>query len=382
MILNLKSQTDFSGFCVVYKGSTYLEPKGLRGMSHLMEHLVCQNFKHLYSDFEREGIDWNAYTSSEEIVFYINGLNDNVNKFKNQIVDNILDGFKPTEEEFEKERQVVYEEYLDLFNDQCYSHHLNLFRYMYNHYGPIGCKYDILSFTYKDCVNFYNDHFTKPTKIINVSAHDDFSRDIEFGQSEGVVTYTRGEYPEYNHENITRDTKVSIIDVSPVITEDLPEVKFLCKMLGKGIDSPLMDEVRTKRGLTYGVSCNASGLHNTASISITGTTSKDKVDEFRDTVTNIFNSKDKYMTKERFNIIMESCKIAKVKREILRYNNYGEYIENKDDNLFWNLDRINYDKLMDVYDDHFNIDTFNRTLDTDEYLNVKDDNGSQEVTKI
>ena len=166
MIINLKSQTDLSGFCVVYKGSTYLEPVGSRGLSHLMEHLVCQNFKHLYSDFEREGVDWNAYTSSEEIVFFINGLSKSVDKYKNQIVDNVLGGFKPTEEEFEKERQVVYEEYLDCFNDQGSSHYLNLIRYMYSHYGAIGYGGDILNFTYEDCVNYYNSYLVKPKLLM------------------------------------------------------------------------------------------------------------------------------------------------------------------------------------------------------------------------
>ncbi len=36
MIINLKSQTDLSGFYVVYEGSTNLEKSGWYGISHLM----------------------------------------------------------------------------------------------------------------------------------------------------------------------------------------------------------------------------------------------------------------------------------------------------------------------------------------------------------
>jgi predicted Zn-dependent peptidase len=69
-IINLKSQTDLSGFYVSFEGSTNLEEKGNYGISHLMEHLLCKNFDHLQDDFDRNAIDWNAYTSSNEIVFH------------------------------------------------------------------------------------------------------------------------------------------------------------------------------------------------------------------------------------------------------------------------------------------------------------------------
>ena len=70
MIVNLRSQTDLAGFYIIYEGSTNLEKKGNYGISHLMEHLCCKSFEHLREDFERQGIDWNAYTSDNEIVFY------------------------------------------------------------------------------------------------------------------------------------------------------------------------------------------------------------------------------------------------------------------------------------------------------------------------
>ena len=45
MIINLKSQTDLSGFYVVYEGSTNLEKSGWFGISHLMEHLILCQFQ-------------------------------------------------------------------------------------------------------------------------------------------------------------------------------------------------------------------------------------------------------------------------------------------------------------------------------------------------
>ena len=142
MIINLKSETDLSGFYVVYEGSTNLEKKGWFGISHLMEHLMCKNFDHLQEDFDRDGIDWNAYTSSNEIVFYLTGLEDKVNKWKGEFMD-LLGEFNVTKEQFENERNIVLEEYMDCFNDQTQTHMLNLSRKLFNDYDPIGLKEDL-----------------------------------------------------------------------------------------------------------------------------------------------------------------------------------------------------------------------------------------------
>jgi predicted Zn-dependent peptidase len=108
MIINLKSKTDLSGFYVVYEGSTNLEKPGWYGLSHLSEHLLCKTFDHLQEDFDRDSIDWNAYTSSNEIVFYMTGLDEKIMKYKKDFV-RLLTEFKTTKEEFENERQIVLE---------------------------------------------------------------------------------------------------------------------------------------------------------------------------------------------------------------------------------------------------------------------------------
>ena len=142
MIINLKSQTELSGFYVVYEGSTNLEKPGWYGISHLMEHLMCKNFDHLQEDFDKDGIDWNAYTSGNEIVFYLTGLEEKVNKWKGEFMD-LLGQFNVTKEDFENERKIVLEEYMDSFNSQTEVHMLNLSRKLFNDYDPIGLREDL-----------------------------------------------------------------------------------------------------------------------------------------------------------------------------------------------------------------------------------------------
>jgi len=371
MILNLPSQTDLSGFYVVFNGSAYIEKSGMYGMSHLIEHLVCKNFKPSLSDFERKGINYNAFTADNKIVFLMTGLDKYVSELKYNFIDMITSGVNVTEEVFETERQIVYEEYLDFFNKQSWVHYFNLMRVYYDYYGAIGRRNDILNFTYNDCMAYYGNYMTAPSAIINVSKDNDFEREEVLDTSEPTKEFTRGIY-NVEKEKIQREDKVSIFDFSPEIHEDIPEVKLICSMLAHGMDSPLTDEIREKRGLTYGVGLGPQDLGNKVFVHLEATTTKSKVDKFKETVDYVFNNKKKFMTKERFDIIMEACGVMKDKQEILRYKNVGEYISKQEHSLLLNLDRIEYDKVMDVYDEHFDINKYTRTLDSDPHLNKEE----------
>ena len=179
MVVNLKSQTDLSGFYIIYYGSTLLEERGNYGISHLMEHLMCKNFEHLREDFEKEGIDWNAYTSSNEIVFYFTGLDRYLSKRRNELVD-LMSDFNISKQQFENERKIVLEEYSDYFSDQTESHMLNLTRKLFNVYDPIGLREDLESLKFMDCLNFFEKQFAQPSKIINVSPKSLFKYDGPF----------------------------------------------------------------------------------------------------------------------------------------------------------------------------------------------------------
>ena len=127
MIINKKSQTELSSFYVIYNGSVLNENVKNYGISHLIEHCQCKQFKHLYNEFDRYSISWNAYTSSDKIVFYMVGIDEYVNKFKQEFLESLLN-FDITEEEFLLEKNVVIQEYKDVFQDQSSSLYFNLLR--------------------------------------------------------------------------------------------------------------------------------------------------------------------------------------------------------------------------------------------------------------
>jgi len=367
MIVNLKSQTDLSGFYVVYEGSTNLEKKGWYGISHLMEHLMCKNFDHLQEDFDRDGIDWNAYTSNNEIVFYLTGLDEKVNKWKGEFMD-LLGEFNVTKEQFENERNIVLEEYMDCFNDQSQSHMLNLSRKLFGDYDPIGLKQDLESMKFMDCLNFFELQYAKPTKIINVSKNKKYKNNsLDFAERKIVKNIAFGDHKVPLELNNDFKDKTSIAILSPVIEEDFAYVHYINAMLSLGLMSPLYQDIREKKGLVYYVHCYQSRMNEQGINTIATQTSNKNFNAVVDSVKEVITKPEKYLTKDRFNLVKDYYKVRMEKDEILRYKNVNQYINPKGWSVYDILDEVNMKKVKEVYEKYYNFDNFYISNDKKEF---------------
>lgn len=366
MIINLKSQTDLSGFYVVYEGSTNLEKPGWYGISHLMEHLVCKSFDHLQEDFDKDGIDWNAYTSGNEIVFYLTGLDEKVSKYKKDFVKQ-LTTFNVTKEEFENERKIVLEEYMDAFNDQGQSHMLNLSRKLFNDYDPIGLREDLEKLKFMDCLNFFELQYTKPTKIINVSKKEYKNNLIEFQERKIITDISYGNHDVKLELNNDFKDKTSVAILSPIITEDFAYVNFINSMLSLGLKSPLYQQVREKKGLVYYIHCYQSRMNDKGINTISTQTSNKNYNEVVEAVKNVISNPDKFLTKDRFDLVRDYFRVIKQKDEILRYKSVGQYISPKDWNIYDILETVTLKKIREVYDKYYDFDTFYISNDKKEF---------------
>jgi predicted Zn-dependent peptidase len=367
MIVNLKSQTDLSGFYVVYEGSTNLEKKGWYGISHLMEHLMCKNFEHLQEDFDKDGIDWNAYTSSNEIVFYLTGLDEKVNKWKGEFMD-LLGEFNVTKEQFENERNIVLEEYMDSFNDQTQSHMLNLSRKLFNDYDPIGLKQDLENLKFMDCLNYFELQYANPSKIINVSKNKKYKNNtLDFAQRQIVKPLSFGEHKTPLELNNEFKDKSSLVMLSPVIEEDFAYVHFINAMLSLGLKSPLYQEVREKRGLVYYVHCYQSRMNQQGITTVATQTSNKNFNAVVDAVKLVLTKPDKYLTKDRFNLVKDYYSVRMEKDEILRYKNVNQWINPKGWSVYDILKDVKLKKVLEVYEKYYNFDNFYLSNDKKEF---------------
>lgn len=367
MIVNLKSETDLSGFYVVYEGSTNLEKKGWYGISHLMEHLMCKNFDHLQEDFDKDGIDWNAYTSSNEIVFYIQGLDEKVNKWKGEFMD-LLGQFNVTKEQFENERNIVLEEYMDCFNDQTQSHMLNLSRKLFNDFDPIGLRSDLEGLKYMDCIKYFELQYANPTKIINVSKNKTYKNDnLEFAERKITKKTEFGNHKVDLELNNDFKDKTSLAILSPIIEEDFAYVHFINAMLSLGLKSPLYQEVREKRGLVYYVNCYQSRINNQGINTISTQTSNKNADKVIESVKEVIENPDKYLTKDRFNLVKDFYNVRMKKDEILRYKNVNQWINPKGWSVYDILDEVKFKDIKEIYEKYYNFDKFYVSNDKKEF---------------
>lgn len=368
MITNLKSQTNLSGFYVTYSGSTNLERKGCYGISHLMEHLVCKNYDHLLNEFSNDGINVNAYTSSNEIVFYMQGLDNKINKWKDSFVE-LLGNFKITEEEFKNEKKIVIEEYMDSLNEQSDSHFINLYRKLFNNYLPIGLKQDLENITLDDCKEFFKIQFLAPSKIINVSKSNDYENNsIIFNNSRIDKTISYGINDVSLELNNEFKDKTSLIMLSPIINDNIPYIEFINSMLCYDLNSPFYSEIREKRGLVYSINNKSYIMNNQSINNITSVTSNENYNELVDTINMVMKNPDKYMTKDRFEIIKNLFLIRREKQEILRYNYIDNYINKLENSVYGIIDDISYSKIREVYEKYFNFDEYYISSDKIEFL--------------
>ena len=366
-VINIKSETDLSGFYVVFKGSVQNEKPGIYGLSHLNEHIQCKNFRHLYDDFDLDGINWNAYTSDNEVVFYFTGLDKYTKKYREEYLKSLFI-LNVTEEEFENEKKIVLEEYKDSFNSQSENHTLNLIRKLFNYYTPIGLREDLEKITYDVFKNYFETYFKKPHLIINISKNFEFETDIEFSTDK---INTSIEYGNYNPIlDITNEYKgkTSIINISPVIKEDFAYLKFIVAMLGSGLQSPLYDEIREKRGLVYFVNSAMDCITpNSGLIIIASETSDKNVEVFQETLEMILSKPEKYLTEKRFNTIKHMYQIKLEKNDILRYDNVNKFIDEKEWQVESIIKSVTLEKLLEIYPKYFNFKDWYKSIDKKEF---------------
>jgi predicted Zn-dependent peptidase len=276
--------------------------------------------------------------------------------------------FNVKKEDFENERNIVLEEYMDAFNDQTDSHSMNLSRKIFNDYDPIGLKSDLEGLKFMDCLNFFDQQYSKPTKIINVSSKKAYKNsDIIFSD---LVIDKKTIYGAYDSplelSNDFKD-KSSIIMLSPIIKEDFAYVHFIDAMLAMGLNSPLYQEVREKRGLAYYIRCFQARMNQEGIVNISTQTSNKNVEAVVDAVRGVFTDPNKFLTQKRFDTIRESYLVKKKKEKINRYANINRWINPPKWSVFDILDGLTLDKINEVYSKNFNFDDFYISIDKVEF---------------
>ncbi|NJB83022.1 M16 family metallopeptidase [Wenyingzhuangia aestuarii] len=212
---------------LVVKAGSVLETDKQLGLAHFMEHMNfngSKNFNknelvdYLQSIGVKFGAHLNAYTSFDETVYILPIPTDNDEKLEKgfQILEDWAFNASLTDEEIDKERGVVLEEYrLGLGADKRMLKEY-LPKLMYNsRYAerlPIGTKEVLENFTYEDLRSFYKDWY-RPD-LMAIVAVGDISVDVlEEKIKQHFNKYPAAKHPKQRTEYTSPNHKETLVSI-------------------------------------------------------------------------------------------------------------------------------------------------------------------------
>ena len=355
----------------------FFETPVIRGTSHLMEHLMCKPFDHMREELKALGIDHNAYTSDNQVVFYFGGLTESLKEVVATLYEKITQpGSEPwTKEAFEIEKNTVLQEYGDTFNSQESGFYYNLLRRYYNYTGAIGYLEDIKSFTYEQSLS-RSAEFTLPNIICQVgeefikpylSSTDVTSMGDLNVASNGDIMYASknppqikfGEY-DLEQEKVPKDSKtlVGLLGKYPTDIKNTQVMGFIINCINGGLEAPLYDEIREKRGLSYYSAGEAIYIGERCLPMFFASTSEENVSKLENVYRNFFElSADEVISKSRFETCKKAYAVKQRMVDILPHSGAKTTVLGEL-NPFDGIDKLTYHETLDKYHELMRMDNY------------------------
>lgn len=358
----LKSDIGISNFGLIYsKGGSREEDKA-KGTSHLMEHLMCKTFDDLRPKMRELGIDYNACTGDNRVLFWWEGLDTELSILKDTLIDRIMFPEKEIEwskEDFENEKSTVLQEYADCFNDQFQGTYYNTLRKFYNYTAAIGLRADIENFSYEDSL-VQREKFLIPNTIFEVGHQSEQIQHIIITADSIIKNPLIDlQFGSYNLpiEYVPKEDKsiVGLVSKVPMNKADMAIGDFLCDCITSGLESPLYQEIREKRGLSY-YSIGWSILVGDKFVQFfASSTTNDKVKELAEVYHNFFSARpEDTLSKERFETCKASMLIKEKKDRVLPHEGIHKLMLS-DVNPYTDIHDLSYESALERYSVLFDV---------------------------
>jgi predicted Zn-dependent peptidase len=281
----------------VRTGSAHETPRE-NGVSHFVEHMAFKgtagrDCQRINLDAERLGAEVNAHTDKDHTAFHMRGLARDAGAFVRMLADIVQHGTFP-EAELERERQVLLHEYVEddddplstafkLFDRACYGTHPMAQPVM-------GTRSNIQRLSRADLLGYVARQYSGANVVVGVAGPVDpeaVAADVEaaFG-SMRAGSMNRVTAPAWHGGVRTRrlsgcpQTHVVMGFPIPSLAEDPTAAMVAAALFGEGMSSPLMDQIRERRGLVYYAACSADVMDVAGQFVIEASTSAQHVDEF------------------------------------------------------------------------------------------------------
>ncbi|TDP72898.1 M16 family metallopeptidase [Roseateles toxinivorans] len=277
------------------------ESARLNGISHVVEHMAfkgtaTRDCQRINLDAERLGAEVNAHTDKDHTAFHLEGLPGDLDAFVAMLADIVLNSSFPADE-LERERRVIAQEFSE-FDDDPTTVAFQLFdRACYGASHPagrpiIGTQANILRFSRKDLLDYAKTQYTASNVVVAVAGpvkFEPFVRAVEaaFGaMPAGIPNEVAA--PAWLGGLKTRrmagsgQCQAVLGFEAPALDDGDQHVPFVlaAALLGEGMSSPLLDEIRERRGLAYHAACTADIGPLAGQFVIEGSTAPAHAEEF------------------------------------------------------------------------------------------------------
>ncbi len=289
---------DTVGVSVFVRTGSAHETKRLNGVSHFVEHMAFKgtherDCQRINLDAERLGAEVNAHTDKDHTAYHMRGMARDAGEFVRMLGDIVLCSTFP-EAELERERQVILHEVTEddddamsaafkLFDKTCYGTH------------PIGqpvigTPANIKRFSRDELLGYVQRQYSGANVIVGVAGNVDpqamlSAVEAAFGAmpagAANAVT-APGFAGGISSRRLAGAPQSHVVFGFPIasLQGDFHASVVAATLFGEGMSSPLLDQIRERRGLVYFAACSADVLDGFGQWVIEASTAPEHLDEF------------------------------------------------------------------------------------------------------
>jgi len=281
----------------VHSGSRN-ESRRLSGVSHFAEHMAfkgtaTRSCQQINLDAEALGADVNAHTDKDHTAYHMRGLAEHAGEFVRMLGDIVCHGSYP-EAEFERERQVILQELAES-EDDAFDTAFQLFDRMCYGTHPvaqpvIGRRASLEQLTRAQLLDYVQRQYTGANVIVGVAGPVDPEAIVAqvqavFGalrpgsaNSVPAPTYIGG-LAARRQSGCSQTHLVLGFPIPTLCEPDHPTGVVAATLFGEGMSSPLLDQLRERRGLVYYAACSADLTDLSGQFVVEVSTTPERLDE-------------------------------------------------------------------------------------------------------
>lgn len=272
IVAPMKNTETASIFALVNTGSKY-EKESEHGISHFLEHLFFKGTEErptpnqIAKELDQIGGEYNAFTGKERTGFYVKVASKHF-ELASEILSDILINSVFSKKEIAKEKKIITQE-INLYKDTPTEFIKEVFEKILYGDQPagrkvIGTRETIKSFDRKQIRNYFKNHYLSENTVISSAGDlslDKVKENIET-EFKNYRSGTKPQAPETIEDQERPQIKIHTKDTDQVHlalgvrtesiqSPNLPTLKVISSLLGKGMSSRLFHKVRQELEAAY-----------------------------------------------------------------------------------------------------------------------------------